>query len=71
MCRSREGERRGEREGEGEAMAEREKGWHGTPHDAESLKNYRLPVQDGNMRVPVYSSCLARSHGNSRNLIFF
>lgn len=36
-------------------------------YDAESLKNYRLPVQDREMRVPSYSSCLPRSHWNSNN----
>lgn len=58
------GSRRGwEREGEGE---EKNGGGKGIPwrffHDAESLKKYRLPFQDGEVRVPIYFSCLPRSH---------
>ena len=42
----------------------------GSFHDAKSLKKYRLPFQDREMRVPVYFPSLPRSHWNSRNQIF-
>ena len=42
----------------------------GSFHDAKSLKQYRLPFQDREMRIPIYFPSLPRSHWNSRNQFF-